>query len=31
MRHNVSGKRLGRTTNQRKALMKGLAISHHRA
>ncbi len=27
MRHNVSGKRLGRTTNQRKALMKGLAIS----
>jgi large subunit ribosomal protein L17 len=27
MRHNVTGKRLGRTTNQRKALMKGLAIS----
>ena len=27
MRHNCSGKRLGRTTNQRKALMKGLAIS----
>jgi large subunit ribosomal protein L17 len=27
MRHNLSGKRLGRTTNQRKALMKGLAIS----
>jgi large subunit ribosomal protein L17 len=27
MRHNVSGKRLGRTTNQRKALMKGLVIS----
>jgi large subunit ribosomal protein L17 len=27
MRHNVSGKRLGRTTNQRKALMKNLATS----
>jgi large subunit ribosomal protein L17 len=27
MRHNVTGKRLGRNTNQRKALMKGLAIS----
>ncbi len=27
MRHNVAGKRLGRTSNQRKALMKGLAIS----
>ena len=27
MRHNVTGKRLGRTTNQRKALMKNLAIS----
>lgn len=25
MRHNVAGKRLGRTTNQRKALMKNLA------
>ena len=33
MRHNVSGKRLGRTTNQRKALMKNLAtalITHER-
>lgn len=33
MRHNVSGKRLGRTTNQRKALMKNLAtalIEHER-
>jgi large subunit ribosomal protein L17 len=27
MRHNVTGKRLGRNSNQRKALMKGLAIS----
>lgn len=27
MRHNTRGKRLGRTTNQRKALMKNLAIS----
>jgi large subunit ribosomal protein L17 len=27
MRHNVSGKRLGRTTNQRKALMKNLATA----
>ena len=27
MRHQVSGKRLGRSTNQRKALMKGLAIA----
>ena len=27
MRHNLSGKRLGRPSNQRKALMKGLAIS----
>lgn len=27
MRHNLAGKRLGRTSNQRKALMKGLAIS----
>lgn len=27
MRHNVSGKRFGRTTNQRKALMKNLAVS----
>lgn len=27
MRHNFRGKRLGRTTNQRKALMKNLAIS----
>jgi len=27
MRHNVAGKRLGRTTNQRKALMKNLANS----
>jgi large subunit ribosomal protein L17 len=27
MRHNVAGKRLGRTTNQRKALMKNLASS----
>ena len=27
MRHNVTGKRLGRTTNQRKALMKNLATS----
>jgi large subunit ribosomal protein L17 len=27
MRHNIRGKRLGRTTNQRKALMKNLAIS----
>ena len=27
MRHNLRGKRLGRTTNQRKALMKNLAIS----
>jgi large subunit ribosomal protein L17 len=27
MRHNISGKRLGRTTNQRKALMKNLATS----
>ena len=27
MRHNVAGKRLGRTTNQRKALMKHLAVS----
>ena len=25
MRHNIAGKRLGRTTNQRKALMKNLA------
>lgn len=33
MRHNRSGKRLGRTTNQRKALMKNLAtalIEHER-
>ena len=33
MRHNVAGKRLGRTTNQRKALMKNLAtalIEHER-
>jgi large subunit ribosomal protein L17 len=33
MRHNVSGKRLGRTTNQRKALMKNLAtalLTHER-
>ena len=27
MRHNLAGKRLGRTTNQRKALMKNLATS----
>ncbi|HJW32698.1 MAG TPA: 50S ribosomal protein L17 [Holophagaceae bacterium] len=27
MRHNVAGKRLGRSTNQRKALMKNLAIA----
>ena len=27
MRHHLQGKRLGRPTNQRKALMKGLAIS----
>lgn len=27
MRHNVAGKRLGRTTNQRKALMKNLAVA----
>ena len=27
MRHNNSGKRLGRNTNQRKALMKNLAIA----
>jgi len=27
MRHNVTGKRLGRNTNQRKALMKNLVIS----
>jgi len=27
MRHNVAGKRLGRNTNQRKALMKNLANS----
>jgi large subunit ribosomal protein L17 len=27
MRHNVTGKRLGRTTNQRKALMKNLATA----
>jgi large subunit ribosomal protein L17 len=27
MRHQVSGKRLGRGTNQRKALMKNLAVS----
>ena len=27
MRHNVSGKRFGRTTNQRKALMKNLATA----
>jgi len=27
MRHNVAGKRLGRTTNQRKALMKNLGIA----
>ena len=27
MRHNLSGKRLGRTSNQRKALMKNLATS----
>jgi large subunit ribosomal protein L17 len=27
MRHNVAGKRLGRPTNQRKALMKNLATS----
>ena len=27
MRHHLAGKRLGRPTNQRKALMKGLAIS----
>ena len=27
MRHQVSGKRLGRGSNQRKALMKGLAIA----
>ena len=27
MRHQVAGKRFGRTTNQRKALMKNLAIS----
>lgn len=27
MRHNVAGKRLGRTTNQRKALMKNLATA----
>ncbi|MBS1767868.1 MAG: 50S ribosomal protein L17 [Acidobacteria bacterium] len=27
MRHQVSGKRLGRSTNQRKALMKNLAVS----
>ena len=27
MRHNVAGKRLGRNTNQRKALMKNLATS----
>jgi large subunit ribosomal protein L17 len=33
MRHNLAGKRLGRTTNQRKALMKNLAtalIEHER-
>ena len=27
MRHNVAGKRLGRSSNQRKALMKNLAIA----
>ena len=27
MRHNYAGKRLGRTTNQRKALMKNLATA----
>lgn len=27
MRHNVAGRRLGRTTNQRKALMKNLAVA----
>ena len=27
MRHNVAGKRLGRPSNQRKALMKNLAIA----
>ncbi len=27
MRHNVAGKRLGRPTNQRKALMKNLAVA----
>ena len=27
MRHHLAGKRLGRTTNQRKALMKNLATS----
>lgn len=27
MRHNVAGRRLGRTTNQRKALMKNLATA----
>jgi large subunit ribosomal protein L17 len=27
MRHNVAGRRLGRNTNQRKALMKNLAVA----
>lgn len=27
MRHSVAGRRLGRTTNQRKALMKNLAVA----